>query len=106
MLKKIIACEIDVVDWQVLNLDFEVPDEEFDLMAAIRAAVLEYCQSEDGKDVYEGNCNSFNWGDFNSYISNEICARHGFQKIDSDSISVVVDFNEQLVAESELFPEI
>lgn len=90
------------VKTMVLTLDV---DEGIDIDAAIRAACTEYCKTEEGKRTYEGNCNSFNYGDFEAHVPNSICGNYGFRKIDSVIIETERDFNEQLVDEFEIFPE-
>lgn len=76
-------------------------------MAALRNIAKEYCLTEDGKKTYDGNCCCFNIGDLTSYVPTEIFIKHGifpkFRTNPKDAISM--DFNEQLVDESDIFPE-
>ena len=102
MLRTITALEHEGMDVRVLVLNFEVPNEEFDLMAAVKAAALEYCQTEEGKKTYEYNCRNFNWADFEMNVPDEICARHGFSVLASPVADLVVDWDEQLVEREEV----
>ena len=73
---------------------------------AITAAVKEFCQTEDGKKIYEGNCNNFNWGDLDAYLPETILNKYGLYKSDDTSKDILkVDFNEQLVSETDVFEE-
>lgn len=80
---------------------------ENQIMAALRDIAKEYCLTEDGKNTYDGNCCNFNIGDLTLYVPTEIFIRHGifpkFRTNPTDAISI--DFNEQLVEESDIFPE-
>jgi hypothetical protein len=80
-------------------------DEGVNVREAIKDACKEYCQTEEGKATYEGNCCSFNWGDFEAYVPNTICEKYGIKKIDSYTQEEDIDFNEQLVNEKDIFPE-
>lgn len=102
MLKTIVAIERDGMDVRVLTLHFEVPNTQFDLKAAVKAACTEYCKTEEGKKVYEYNCNNFNWADFEMNVPQEICEKHGFKLIQSDVADEEVDWDEELVNEDEL----
>ena len=81
-----------------------VVDQGVDLDKAARAACREYCLTEDGKNVYSGNCHNFNWGDLDLYVPIEICKKHGFHIIESHNAEYR-DLNEQLVDETDIFPE-
>ena len=74
------------------------------LMERIKAASKEYCLSEEGKKVFEGNCDVFNLGDFDTNVPNDICRKHGFEKEDPDGAYVTADLYELLVNEDEIFP--
>lgn len=105
MIKTIVALNADWDDMRVLVLDFEVPNREFDLKAAVKKATLEYCLTEEGKSVYSGNCHCFNWADFAAEIPESICRKHGFKLIPYQDADEIVDLHEQLVDESEVFPD-
>ena len=104
-IRTITAQERDGLNIRVLTLNFEVPNEAFDIVAAVKAAAKEYCLTEEGKKAYEGNCNCFNWGDFDAHVPQDICRKHGFAKIESLTNDLLVDFDEQLVNEYDIFPE-
>ena len=80
---------------------------EDQIMAALRDIAKEYCLTEDGKNTYDGNCYNFNIGDLTLYVPTEIFVKHGifpkFRTNPTDAISI--DFNEQLVMESDVFQE-
>lgn len=102
MLRNIVAIERDGWDVNVLTLAFDVPDESFDLRDAVRKATTDYCKTEEGRKTYSYNCDYFNWADFAMSVPNEFCKKYGFSKIDYDTSDLIVDWDEQLVNESEL----
>jgi hypothetical protein len=75
-----------------------------DIQNAAIKACTEYCSTEKGKEVYKGNLKNFNWSDLDLFVPNEICEKYGFRKI-SCRPAQVFDLNEQLVNESDIFPE-
>ena len=72
---------------------------EEDVKDAICKACTEYCQTEEGKKLYIGNCHNFNYGDFEAYVPNSICEKHGIHKIDSNMTDIEVNFDTDLVDE-------
>lgn len=80
---------------------------EDQIMSALRDIAKEYCLTEDGKETYNNNCNCFNIGDLALYTPTKIFIKHGifpkFRTNLTDAISM--DFNEQLVEKSDIFPE-
>lgn len=80
---------------------------EGQVMSALHDIAKEYCLTQDGRKTYESNCNCFNIGDLTLYVPTEIFVKHGispkFRTNPTDAISI--DFNEQLVEESDIFPE-
>ena len=102
MLRTIVAIEREGLDIRVLALNFEVPNKDFDIKAAVKAACTEYCQTEAGRKTYEYNCSSFNWADFAMSVPAEICEKHGFKLIQSDVFDEEVDWDEELVDECTL----
>lgn len=103
MQKTIVAMQRDGVCVQVFAMNFEVPDGDFDLRAAVKAACTEYCQTKEGRETYEGNCNNFNWGDFDAYVPDELCEKHGFKRLRTEVSDEVVDFDELLVDDDDVF---
>lgn len=59
---------------------FEVPNKNFDLKGAVYAAATEFCQTEEGRRIYDYNCCCFNWADFSVSVPNEFCKKYGFKK--------------------------
>ena len=103
MLKTVMALGKDWLGARGLVLSFDVPDEPFDLMAAVKAAALEYCRSKDGKETYEYTLRNFDLVDFALYVPNKICMKHGFSIIASPVADLVVDWSEQLVVKEDVY---
>lgn len=97
-IRTIVAIEQGRYTPQVLVLNFEVPNVEFDLIAAVKAACKEYCQTEDGKRVLADNFDYFNWGDFDKFVPDCICRRYGFLKLPKEVSDTLVHFEEHLVS--------
>ena len=106
----IIATDQDGLNTKNYIFEFLADNRKLKDAAAIRqaitAAVKEFCQTEDGKKIYEGNCNNFNWGDLDAYLPETILNKYGLYKSDDTSKDILkVDFNEQLVSETDGFEE-
>lgn len=102
MIRTITAIERDGTNVRTLSLSFEVPDKQFDLVAAIKKAATDYCKSKDGKDVFDYNCSCFNWADFHCHVPQSFCIKYGFKKIESSTSDIEVDWDEQLVNSTEI----
>lgn len=102
MLKTIVAVERDGIDIRTLSLLFDVPSKDFDLVTAVKKAVTDYCKTKEGREIYRYNCSYFNWADFEMYVPNEFCKRYGFEKVDSMCCDEEVDWDEQLVNDTEI----
>lgn len=102
MLQTMIAIEQDGRETHAISLLFEVPDKDFDLKGAVYAAATEFCQTEEGRRIYDYNCSCFNWADFSVSVPNEFCEKHGFKKVDSVLGDIVVDWDEHIVNDSVL----
>lgn len=101
MFRNIVAIERDGLDFRALTILFEVPDEKFDIEEAARKAATEYCLTENGRKIYDYNCSSFNWADFEMNVPNEICEKFGFRKVINGILSdVVVNWDDELVDDS------
>lgn len=104
MLKNIVAVEYDeegkISAFPIL---FEVPSAEFDLISAVRDAAAEYCKTEEGWNLFEYHSFSFNWEDFAQAVPNSICKKHGFQRVDNHLPYIVVDTDERLFEDPDLF---
>ena len=76
-------------------------------ISAFHDIAKEYCLTDEGKRTYDDNCCNFNIGDLIANVPTEILIKHGifpqFRFIPTDTMSI--DFNEQLVEESDIFPE-
>lgn len=101
------AIEQDGRHTRCLSIDLSVRDgmSQEEVVDAIMKASTEYCRTEEGRKTYEGNCNNFNYGDFEAYVPDEICEKFGIKKIDSMITTFEVVFDSQLVSESDIFPE-
>lgn len=104
MLKIIALTEKDCLNSRFFVLGVDVKDENLDIEKAARDACKEYCLTEEGKQVYEGNCNNFNWGDFDIYVPDKICEKHGFKKVFLN-MAGEFNFDEQFVDENDIFLE-
>jgi hypothetical protein len=102
MLKTIVAIEHDGADIRALALTFNVPSEDFDLKAAVKAACTEYCKTPEGLETYRYNCNHFNWADFAMSVPAEFCEKHGFKFVKSNVSDEDVNWDEQLVDDDEI----
>lgn len=102
MLKTVVAIERDGFDIRTLTLHFDVPSKDFDLISAVKNAATDYCKTVEGKKTYEYNCRSFNWADFAMHVSNNFCREHGFEVLELICSDIEVDWDEQLVDESEI----
>lgn len=102
MLRTVVAIERDGLDIRVLTLQFDVPGEEFDLKEAVCKAATDYCKTTDGRKIYDYNCSYFNWADFATSVPQEFCEKYGFKKIDSAVSDIEVDWDEQLVDDSQI----
>lgn len=102
MLRTVVAIERDGLDFRVLTLQFEVPNEDFDLKDAVCKAATDYCKTPDGKKTYDYNCSYFNWADFATNVPQEFCERYGFKKVDSAVSDIEVNWDEQLVDDSQI----
>lgn len=96
MHRNIVAIERDGLSVRVLTLTFDVPNEQFDLVAAVKDAARAFCQTEEGRKMYIYNCGCFNWADF-EYVPNEICQQFGFQRLDTALSDIEANWDEQLV---------
>lgn len=103
MLKNIIVIEHEGAETRAMSLAFDVPDPQFDIEAAVKAASTDYCKTEAGKVVYKHNCRCFNWADFEGNIPDYICEKYGFKLVRGECAeAVIVDWNEQLTNDSEI----
>lgn len=83
----------------ILVIKVEVPDKDFDLIAAAKAASIEYCKTEKGMNYFCMEKECFNWGSFAYDLPPEFCEKHGFKIIDVQKYSGdIVDWRESLVS--------
>lgn len=94
----ITAIERDSFDVNVITLLFKVPTSDFNLKEAIKKTVADFLATDAGIAALEYTCGCFNWGDFATYITSEMCEKNGFVFIKSTSEyeNEDVDFNEDL----------
>ena len=101
---RIIATDQDGLNTKNYIFEFLADNQKLNdtiaVKQAIKDAVKEFCQTEEGRKVYEGNCNSFNWGDLDAYVPETVLNKYGLYKPDAVSRDILeVDFNEQLIEE-------
>lgn len=106
----IIATDQDGLNTKNYIFEFLADNRKLKDAAAVRqaitAAVKAFCQTEDGRKIYKGNCNNFNWGDLDAYLPEAILNKYGLYKsYDTSKDILEVDFNEQLISETDVFEE-
>ena len=99
----IMAVERDGLDVRTMTIPIQINDESIDIQEAVQKACTFYANTEEGRRTFEYNCRSFNWADFESEVPNDICRKFGFEKVYQKDLTV--DWDEQLVDESELIDE-
>lgn len=102
-MKIFVATETDGLNVTNLVMVMEVA-QGTDFEEAAILASTRYCFTRKGRRTYEGNCNCFNWGDFDTYVPNSICEKFGIRKLQSNVAKEFI-FDQQLVNEQEIFPE-
>ena len=102
MHRTVIVVEHDGLKTREFSMTFDVPSADFDLIAAAKCAATDYCKTPDGISVFIYNCHSINWADFEMYVPDEFCERHGFKKVSCTLADITVDWDEQLVDENSL----
>lgn len=105
MLRTVVAIERDGWDLRILTLQFDVPNAKFDLKGAVCKAATDYCKTKDGRKIYDYNCSYFNWADFATNVPQEFCEKYGFKKIDPIVSDIEVDWDEQLVDDSQIIDD-
>ena len=70
---------------------------DFDLEAAIRAAVADYAETEDGAKNEQIRQHDFNWSDAANDLPEEIYLKHGFRIKDRIVFHNIVDHDENLL---------
>lgn len=93
------AVERDGFDVSILAIRLRVldPDPEFDIQAAVVKACTEYVSTPEGAEDYDRNNLNFNWADFEASVPDNICRKHGFEKVSSGLSDIEVDWDEHLV---------
>ena len=87
---------------------FEVPEENFDLRQAVRAAAAEYCRTGKGRRSCMSH-KGLDCGRFVRDVPNEICEEYGFRKeVESEELEIVdsgkmcVSVEEMVYSQTEL----
>lgn len=104
-IRTIIATEHDGIDTRVLVINVRVLNGDlqvFNLEGAVQKAVHEFLCTKEGIGIYESNCEIFDWGDFEQNVPNEICRKHGFEKIESTLSDLNVNWDEHLADDEAL----
>lgn len=88
----------------VLIIKVRVPDKDFDLIAAAKAASLEYCKTEKGKAYFCMEKERFNWASFAYDLPQDFCIKHGFTILDVHRFSgQIVDWRESIVSAEDVY---
>ena len=93
VIRTLTAVERDGLDLRLLTVCFEIPERNFDLLSAIKLAVRDYLQTEDGKKTAEYNSGYFNLADVVSSLPREFCEKHGFRIMDSALTDEDIDWD-------------
>lgn len=99
-LAAVCAVEYDGMDTRHLVISLCLLDGPIDIAESVTNACTEYVKTPEGKKIYESNCGSFDWADFEAHVPNEICRHYGFEKSDSVLCEMEVDWDECLVDDS------
>ena len=102
MKKTIIAHESDGRETYMLAMTFEVPDDDFDLVGAIKKASTAICNTSKGRTTYENNNRYFDWGDFADCATSATCELFGFRLVSVVPVDITVDWGMSLVDEDQL----
>ncbi|MBQ8997077.1 MAG: hypothetical protein IJ086_07420 [Clostridium sp.] len=86
-------------DWRETDI-FLVEDSVVNPEEALRNAVRDYMQTEEGKQSILNSCKDFNWGDAMMDVPNEYLNLYGIYKMVDDVETIIVNQDEIL------FPEI
>lgn len=92
-IRNVTAVERDGLNVRTITVSFHVPDESFDLMEAIRKAVAEFAETENGKDALEYTCGYFNLADVAAFLPEYFCRRHGFTVADALNQDEEIDWD-------------
>jgi hypothetical protein len=87
------------------SIRLKIADPDIDIEQAIKDACKEYCQTDEGRQLYLDNNKSFNYGDFDLYVPDEICKKYGIEKISGLEEGYLHDKFEQLVDEEEILKD-
>lgn len=68
------------LETEMLSVEFEVPNENFDLITAIETAVEDFTETPEGKKILDENDGVFNLENVNHDLPNKYCEAHGFRK--------------------------
>ncbi len=102
MKKTIIAHESDGREFYMLAMTFEVPDDDFDLVGAVKKVSTAICNTPKGRMTYENNNRHFDWGDFADSATSATCEPFGFKLVGVVPADITVDWGASLVDEDQL----
>lgn len=78
----------------------DIPDEQ-SAKAAAYAAVEDYLRTPAAKEIVDGNCGEFNWGDAVAYVPDEFFIAYRLIPIEHTAMDVWVDHDENLVPDED-----
>jgi hypothetical protein len=72
----------DGIDFNIATIVMFAADG-VNVKKSIRSACIEFCNTDEGREIFIGNNNCFNWGDFITYVPNDICKKYGLEILDN-----------------------
>ena len=74
----------------------ECHDEDMDLLEAVRSAAMDFLSTPEGEAVLTQTDGAFGISEFDTYVPNTICLKHGFQVVDRSDDYADIKINEDL----------
>ena len=72
-------------------------DDDFDIMAAIKAASAEFIATSEGIALLEKSSGRFDYGMFLEEIPDALCEKHGFALVDTFTTDLIVNHDDSLL---------
>lgn len=80
---------------------FEVDDSVTDVEQAMRNAVKEFLETDEGKKAIVFTSQNFNWGDAVTHVPEELWVKHGLKFQQVKSVDIFVNQDEILCADDD-----
>lgn len=85
---------------------FIAEDHVEDVLQAMRDAVQEFLQTEDGKKMITYTCGDYNWGDAMNSVSDDIWKKHGITpRYDNEPYTIIGPIVDIYVNQDEILIE-